>query len=155
MLTRLTLLLAALPSLAIAAPVLLPGFDECVELQLEKSAPLGECVRGAFVNCVDWPVGEPSGTACFVTSKDEWGELLGQRMQRVRAEADERVAKIAEIEIRYELERSLRECDRQMELVLLDIPQDDRSDYMRAQCEATAVAATLVTLILRAGQPEK
>lgn len=154
MLTRLALLFATLPTLATANPVLLPGFDECVDLQLEKSEPLGECVRGALVNCVDWPVGEPSGTACFVTAKDEWGDLLGQRMQRVREAADERVAKIAEIEIRYELERSLRECDRQMELVLLDVPQDDRSDYLRAQCEATAVAATLVTLILRAGQAE-
>ena len=152
MFTRLTIFLTAFPALAAAEPVLVPGFDECVELQIEKAAPLGACVRGAFVKCTDWPSGEPARTACFVAAKDEWGDMLGQRLQSVRMAADEKIAQIAEIETRYELERSLRECDRRMELLLLDVPLDDRSAYVRAQCEATAVAATLVTLILRAGQ---
>lgn len=154
MLTRLTLLLAALPVIASAEPVLMPGFDDCVDLQLERKAPLGECVRTALVNCLNWPAGEPAGTACFLSAKDEFGDLLGQRLQRVREDSTEKVAKIADIETRYELERNLRECDRKMELVLLDVPQDDRSAYMRAQCEATAVAATLVSLVLRAGQAQ-
>ena len=154
MLIRLIAALCMLPALTFAQPVLVPGFDECADLQVGKGEPLGSCVRGAFGNCLAWPAGETAGTACFIDAKDEWGDLLGQRLQRIRDRGDERLGKIAEIETRYELERSLRECDRRMELMLLDVPQDDQSAYLRAQCEATAVAATLVTLILRAGQAE-
>lgn len=120
---------------------------------MAEGQPLGDCVRAALGTCLDQPPGEPVATACLISAKDEFGNLLGGRLQSLRDTAEPRTAQIAEIETRYELERALRECDRHLELMLLDLPDDERAAYARAQCETMAVASTLVTLILRSAAP--
>ncbi len=120
---------------------------------MAEGKPLGDCVRAALATCLDQPPGELVATACLISAKDEFGSLLGNRLISIRETAEPRTGQIAEIETRYTLESSLRECDRHLELMLLDLPDDDRAAYARAQCETMAVASTLVTLILRSAPP--
>lgn len=146
-----TLLAAALlaaPAFA-QEPVLLDGFEDCIAGQAAIGAQLGPCVTNAQNACIAFEPGSPGGLACYRAAKEEWGARISDTLARGTEELDETGRAAAGIEVKYSVLRNLLACDRQLELMALIEGQDPEGlAYLRAQCEATAVATSLVELLM-------
>lgn len=134
---------------AVAEDVPMTGFSECIATQIEDGAPLAACITDAHAECLQYAPASAAGTLCFTEAKKKWGAKIAERMQTMTAALDETETAVLNIELKYSLQRNLTACDRQMELAQLseDLPEG-ALPYQRANCEATAVATSLVELTL-------
>ncbi|WP_212523345.1 hypothetical protein [Actibacterium sp. MT2.3-13A] len=148
-------ILAALCSLAMlgAAPGQAAETDEspraCVEAQAAAGAPAADCVNRAHAACLQFEQGSAAGIACFLEAKDAWGERIRTRMEEIGAAASEEIAMIAGIEVKYDLQANLLQCDRMRELTLVRQDPDAATTHANARCEATAVGLAYVKLLLQ------
>ena len=122
---------------------------DCVRTQTEAKAPPAECVNQFQADCLQYPQGSEAGLACFLGAKEKWGELIKKRMAEIQASAPEEISQIAGIEVKYDLQINLLQCDRVQELTLLRRDPDTATAQARARCEATAVGLAYVKLLLQ------
>jgi len=139
---------------AFAAPAWAAGEDSadpraCVEAQVAAGAPAAECVNRAHAECLQYAEGSEAGIACFLEAKEAWGTRIKARMDEIRAAAPEEIAMIAGIEVKYDLQGNLLQCDRMEELRLVRQDPDAASAHADARCEATAVGLAYVKLMLQ------
>lgn len=151
-LTRLVLaaILAVASSLSFPASALqLEGARDCVRAQTEAKAPPSECVNRLHADCLQYPQGSEAGLACFIEAKEKWGALIKERMGEIQSAAPEEIGMIAGIEVKYDLQINLLQCDRIQELTLVHRDPDATTAHARARCEATAIGLAYVKLLLQ------
>jgi hypothetical protein len=124
---------------------------ECVEAQAKAEEPAANCVNRAQAECLQYEVGSDAGLACFLEAKETWGKQIATRMEEIRAKSPEEIAVIAGIEVKYDLQINLLQCDRMNDLTLVRKDPDKETAYSRARCEATAVGLSYVKLLLQSG----
>lgn len=121
----------------------------CVEAQIAAGAPVAECVNRTHAECLQFAEGSEAGIACFLEAKEAWGQRIKARMDEIRASAPEEIAMIAGIEVKYDLQGNLLQCDRMEELRLVRQDPDAATAHADARCEATAVGLAYVKLLLQ------
>ncbi len=136
--------------LCLAAPAAraggLDGAQACLDARIAANEPIADCVKEAQASCLSFDAPSLAGTDCYRRAKDQWGELIAQRMEQIRASASEELSAIAAIEVKYDLRGNLMQCDRMEELSLVQKDPDDGTVYVRMRCEATAVGMAYAKL---------
>ncbi|SEF76314.1 hypothetical protein [Jhaorihella thermophila] len=123
--------------------------EGCLSRQAEANRPVADCVNEAQVACFQYEEASPAANACFLAAKEEWGELIAARMDRIRATAPPEIAAIAGIEVKYDLRGNLMQCDRMEELALVREDPGPAVLARRVRCEATAVGLAYAKLWLQ------
>lgn len=148
--------LAVLLAAGLAAPALaqvdLPAADACLTERLGAGQNPAACVEAAHADCVATPPDAPAlATVCFREARSAWDRGIGAEMARIAARADERIAAIAGIELKYDLIASRTQCDRMEELALA-ASSASPEDILRqkSRCEAAAAGLAYLRLKLRA-----
>jgi hypothetical protein len=121
----------------------------CIDAQLQAGAPPAECVNRHQAECFQYEEGSAASLSCFLKAKDDWGDLIKERMDQIAAAAPEEIRAIAGIEVKYDLQANLLQCDRMRELTLVRKDPDDATAVANARCEATAVGLAYVKLYLQ------
>ncbi|MXN64240.1 hypothetical protein GR183_04940 [Stappia sp. GBMRC 2046] len=121
----------------------------CVITQSKAGAPAAECVSRFQANCLQYEEGSSAGIACFIDAKAKWGEMIKERMDEIKASAPDEIGQIAGIEVKYDLQQNLLQCDRLRELTLVRHDPDKKTRHSNARCEATAVGLAYVKLLLQ------
>lgn len=121
----------------------------CVAIQSEAGASAAECVNRFQADCLQYEEGSHAGLACFLEAKENWGGLIKERMEEIRASAPDEISQIAGIEVKYDLRQNLLQCDRIGELTLVRQDPDEKTRHAQARCEATAVGLAYVKLLIQ------
>lgn len=121
----------------------------CVEAQVQKGAPVAECVNAAQVQCLEFKDASPAATECFMGFKERWGAMISARMKEIEAAAPANITSVAKIELKYDMMQNLLQCDRIEELAMLTQPDEAAIVWQRARCEATATGLVFVKLVLQ------
>lgn len=141
---------ALMPGLFLAAQAAVAQeFDTaqaCLDARIAANEPVAECVTEAQALCLSFEAPSMAGADCYRRAKDHWGDLISQRMERIRAAASEELSAIAAIEVKYDLKGNLMQCDRMEELSLVQKDPDEETVYTRLRCEATAVGLAYAKL---------
>ena len=140
-------LAAALP----AAADSIDGAGDCLRAAAKTGEPLGACVNAAQSDCLGLDPGSSEGILCFQTTKARWGALITERMAEIAATAPEEIRQIAGIEVKFDLQINLLQCDRMEELSLVSRDPDATTLHARAACESSAVGLSWVRLMARSG----
>ena len=126
----------------------------CVVAQSKAGAPAAECVGRFQADCLQYEAGSSAGTSCFLDAKENWGKLIKERMDEIKATAPDEISQIAGIEVKYDLRQNLLQCDRIRELTLVRQDPDEKTQHSNARCEATAVGLAYVKLLLQSNATE-
>ena len=134
-----------------AADIDLAAFDACVEARIASDTPAADCVHAAHATCMSFdPEHEAaSATLCFVNAKDGWSEGIRTQLAKIADSAEENIAAIAGIEVKYDLLANLLQCDRMNELARLTETPGAIVSLQKARCEATASGLALTKLVLQ------
>lgn len=139
------------PSLA-AAEVDIARFDGCVADSLARDRPAADCVQTAHAVCGDFPLETARAAAvlCYVDAQDAWTRAIRARLEGLGEDAEGRIAKLAEIEVKYDVLGSLLQCDRMEELARVASPEEDAAiGLQKARCTATALGLAYAKLLLQ------
>lgn len=128
------------------------GARSCFKEQLGAGQPIMLCIERAAHECSQFPAGNAAGILCYVKAKDRWGEQIAAQMEKIKGEKDEREATIIGIELRYDLQANLLQCDRVEELALVDGAPDEMTAHSKAICESVAVGISYSRLLARSGE---
>jgi hypothetical protein len=129
--------------------------EACMQTQAAAGASPAECVSTVMSECIDFGFESPaSAVLCFRNAGTAWGDLLKQALSKVEMVAPAQVYTFAEINTRYDLMKSLLECDRIKEMAIASDQDGNAINVQDARCQATATGLTYlkVTLQLRARQ---
>jgi hypothetical protein len=137
-----------------AAADSMDGALACLQDAAQTGAPLGACVNDAQADCLGLDPGSSEGILCFQTTKARWGALITERMAEIEATAPDEIRQIAGIEVKYDLQINLLQCDRMEELSLVSRNPDTTTLHARAACESSAVGLSWVRLMARSGGVE-
>lgn len=144
---------AALLGLALPAraEVDLATVDACVADSIASERMPTACVDAALAECIATPDEAPAlATLCFTTARAAFSDGISAQMDRIRASADDKIAAIAGIEVKYDLLASLVQCDRMEELALLTDRPGEEIARQKIRCAATASGLAYIRLIWRA-----
>lgn len=123
----------------------------CVETRIGQQARPGACIEQVLQACDRAPANTPAvAMLCYEQAREVWGQGLSARMAAIREGADDRIAAIAGIEVKYDLLAALMQCDRVEELALMG--EAEASDIQRgkARCAAAATGLVYVRLLMQA-----
>ncbi|MBV7393959.1 hypothetical protein [Mameliella sediminis] len=158
---RLAACLAALCLLAPALPAQadprldLDSVQTCLDTALELGKKPTGCVDAAHAPCLQISPETPAVAGlCFSDARQEWSDAIGTRMSELSANAPERIAALAGIEVKYDLLSSLVQCDRMEELALLRELPAAEIQLQKARCTATASGLAYIRLLWRLPDPE-
>lgn len=142
-------------SVLMAPPAVAQEFDTagaCLEERAAAAAPLADCIVEAQAVCLSFPEPSLAGAECYRNAKEHWGGLIAARMEEIRAVASNELAAVAGIEVKYDLQGNLMQCDRMEELALVRKDPDEETVYARMRCEATAVGLAYAKLSYQSRQ---
>ncbi|MCR9151778.1 MAG: hypothetical protein NXH83_16540 [Rhodobacteraceae bacterium] len=146
---RAGILAAALP-LPAAAEIALDTVQDCVARQAAAQTSPTSCVDEAMADCVNIPADAAAlASQCFRAARAGWSAGITARMDALRADAPERIAAIAGVEVKYDLIAGLTQCDRMEELALLGDRPLDQVQREADGCAAAAAGIAYVRLLWR------
>ena len=125
--------------------------DACLNERLAQGENPTVCVDQAHQRCLTMP-GDMSASAilCFGQAREAWNIGIAAKMERIKETADERLATIAAVELKYDMLGNLMQCDRMEELAkAASEATGDQIARQRAQCEASAAGLVYLRVKLR------
>lgn len=130
------------------------GAQACLDARIAANEPLADCVKEVQARCLSYDAPSMTGADCYRQAKDHWGGLIADRMEKIRNVASEELSAIAAIEVKYDLQGNLMQCDRMEELSLVQKDPDEETVYTRMRCEATAVGLAFAKLYFQSQRIE-
>jgi len=125
--------------------------DACLSERLAQSENPTVCVDQAHQRCLTMPTDmTASAVLCFSQAREAWNIGIAANMEQIKETADERIATIAAVELKYDLLANLMQCDRMEELAkAASEATGDQIARQRAQCEASAAGLVYLRVKLR------
>ncbi|CUH75993.1 hypothetical protein [Tropicibacter naphthalenivorans] len=151
-------LIAAL-AVGLAAPasaeVDLTAVTACIDSARTDGTNPNLCVDTAHQDClVDSAEAPAAATLCFTKAREAWSQGIAARMETIRANAPEKLAALAGIEVKYDLISSLTQCDRLEELGQLQEAEAETILLQKTRCTATASGLAYTRLLWRLPNPD-
>ena len=112
--------------------------DDCLSAAMANNTPILACINEANAPCAQTEPGGEAALLCFTTAQEVWGERIGARMDAVSAVASDQLKSLAGIELRYDLQMNLLQCERVEALQLVTRERDLALQGDRARCDALA-----------------
>lgn len=148
-------LLALCIAASLAGPALaqidVAAAKACITDRIDTGENPALCIDEAHATCQATPADSPAvAILCFRNAKADWDGAIAAEMDRIRNRADDRIAAIAAIELKYDLIASLTQCSRMEELAQVgtDTPAET-IQRQKARCEASAAGLTYLRALLR------
>lgn len=134
-----------------SADVDLPTIDACLSERISQKANPASCVDQAHQRCLTTPEDmTASAVLCFGQAREAWNIGIAANMEQIRETAEDRIATLAAIELKYDLLANLMQCDRMEELAKAGSEATgDQIVRQRAQCEASAAGLVYLRVKLR------
>jgi hypothetical protein len=112
--------------------------DSCLTAAMTNNTPIVACVQEANAPCAQTEPGGEAALLCYTTAQEVWGERITTRMDAVTAVASEQLKALAGIELRYDLQMNLLQCERVEAVQLVTRERDLVLQGERARCDALA-----------------
>lgn len=137
---------------AATADVDLTAADACLNDRLSQNQNPASCIDQAHQRCLTTPDDlTASAVLCFGQAREAWNNGIAANMKTIDDMADDRIAAIAAIELKYDLLANLMQCDRMEELAKAGSEATgDQISRQRAQCEASAAGLVYLRVKMRA-----
>jgi hypothetical protein len=137
-------------TMAQAQTVLEPGTRMCLETAQSSGTSFETCITTAMAQCDAYEKVSAAALDCLVAARNEWGAEIRKELEAYALD-DPSLKRIAEIEAKYITLRNVINCDRQMELSLVDRQPSDIDKHNSATCQAMGAAASYVEFLIRTG----
>ncbi|PWL34134.1 MAG: hypothetical protein DCO97_15980 [Marivita sp. XM-24bin2] len=146
------LAMAGLFASPVAAEVDLIATNTCLADRLAEGQNPSSCVDQAHQRCLTTPDDMTAAAVlCFSQARETWRIGITAEMERITETADDRIAAIAGVELKYDLLANLMQCDRMEELAKVGSDATgDQISRQRAQCDASASGLAYLRVRLRA-----
>lgn len=127
------------------------GFRACIDTQIAAQAPTQSCIQAELRDCatIDTSEGAEATVLCYVTAQDGWTVAIKARLDELRAAADEKIADIAGVEVKYDVLSGLLQCDRMQELSLLTDRSSNEINIQKSGCTATTMGLAYAKLLMQ------
>ncbi|MGY3439064.1 MULTISPECIES: hypothetical protein [unclassified Marinovum] len=127
------------------------GFRACIDTQIAAQAPTQSCIQAELRACgtIDTTEGAAAAVLCYVEAKNSWTGAIKTRLNELRAAADEKIADIAGVEVKYDVLSGLLQCDRLQELSLLTDRSSDEINIQKSGCTATTMGLAYAKLLVQ------
>ena len=125
--------------------------DACLNERLAQGENPTVCVDQAHKRCLT-TTSEMTASAvlCFGQAREAWNIGIAANMERIKETADERLATIAAVELKYDLLGNFMQCYRMEELAkAASEATGDQIARQRSQCEASAAGLVYLRVKLR------
>jgi hypothetical protein len=138
-------------STAAFADVDLTAADACLTDRLSQNQSPASCVDQAHQRCLTTPEDlTASAVLCFGQARKAWSIGIAANMEQINETADDRIAAIAAVELKYDMLANLMQCDRMEELAKAGSDATgDQISRQRAQCEASAAGLVYLRVKMR------
>ncbi|WP_218588655.1 hypothetical protein [Marivita hallyeonensis] len=135
-----------------SADVNLVAADACLAARLVQQQNPASCVDEAHQRCLTTPDDmTASAVLCYNQAREAWRIGISAEMERIAETADDRIAAIAGVELKYDLLANLMQCDRMEELAKVGSEATgNQIARQRAQCEASASGLAYLRVKMRA-----
>lgn len=135
----------------VAAQIDIATVQTCMTNRIDTGENPAICIDEAQATCQATPADSPAvAILCFRNARSDWDAAITAEMARIRDRADDRIAAIAAVELKYDLLASLTQCDRMEELARVgtDTPAET-IQRQKARCEASASGLAYLRAMLR------
>jgi hypothetical protein len=146
---------SAVLALGLTAPawaeVDLASAASCMTTRIDTGENPAQCIDEAHAACQATPQDSPAiAILCYRTAQAAWDAGIRTEMARINDRADDRIAAIAAVELKYDLIASLTQCDRMEELALVgsDI-SSETIQRQKARCQASSAGLAFLRVTLR------
>ncbi|WP_417241338.1 hypothetical protein [Celeribacter sp.] len=132
-----------LPALPLWAGTTIADVDACMDTAAENGTLPTACVDNAHKECLEFPEDmQASAALCFTQAREMWTDGISAKLDDITATAPPQIAKIAGIEVKYDLLSALVQCDRMEELNGLR-EEATAEEILRQKTACTATASGL------------
>jgi hypothetical protein len=146
---------SAVLALGLISPALaeadLASAENCLIARIDAGENPTQCIDDAHVTCQATPADQPAiAILCYREARAAWDVGIKAEMARINDRADDRIAAIAAVELKYDLIANLTQCDRMEELAKVgsDVSAD-AIQRQKAHCEASSAGLAYLRVKLR------
>lgn len=116
--------------------------DTCLNAAVTAQSPIADCIHQATAPCGQTDPGGESALLCYTNAQEVWGQRITARKAALDAVAPDQIKALAGVELRYDLQMNLLQCERIEALQLVTRERDLTLQNERARCDAMATGLT-------------